>query len=116
LRSIDIADDLVQEGIKGAGYQMYEGPHRFLDMSWSCLNGKTNYPFTLLLAQHHTERILISKLTSLGVSVKWKHKATSIAANDGSHSRIREWLHDYCAIRSRCGWISLFGKESTLPF
>ena len=61
---------------------MYEGPHRFLDISLSSLKGKTNYPFTLLLAQHHTERILINKLSSLGVSVKWEHKAISIAAGD----------------------------------
>jgi len=83
LRSVDLAEDLVQEGIKAAGYQMYDGPYRFLDMSWSCLEGKTNYPFTLLLAQHHTERILVSKLTSLGVSVKWEHKAVSIIVGDG---------------------------------
>ena len=62
---------------------MYDGPHRFLDMSWSYLSGKTDYPFFLLLAQHHTERILVSKLTSLGVSIKWEHKAVSIAAGDG---------------------------------
>ena len=82
MRSIGIADDLVREGIKGAGYKMYEGPFRFLDLPWSCLEGKTNYPFTLLLAQHHTERILISKLVSLGVDVKWQHKAVSIAGGD----------------------------------
>jgi len=52
-------------------------------MSWSYLDGKTNYPFTLLLAQHHTERILINKLTSLGVNIQWGHKAISIAAGDG---------------------------------
>jgi len=83
LRSIDIADDLVQEGIKGIGYQMFDGSYRFLDMSWSCLDGKTNYPFILLLAQHHTERILINKLIGLGVNIQWGHKAISIAAGDG---------------------------------
>jgi 2-polyprenyl-6-methoxyphenol hydroxylase-like FAD-dependent oxidoreductase len=83
LRSIDLADDLVKEGIKGIGYQMYDGPYRFLEMSWSSLEGKTNYPFFLLLAQHHTERILISKLASLGTNVKWEHKAVSIVAGDG---------------------------------
>ena len=36
-----------------------------------------------MLAQHHTERILISELASLGVSIKWEHKAISIAASDG---------------------------------
>lgn len=36
-----------------------------------------------MLAQHHTERILINELTSLGVSIKWEHKAISIAASDG---------------------------------
>ena len=83
LRSVNLAEDLVQEGVKAVGYQMYDGPRRFLDLSWSYLEGKTNYPFTLLLAQHHTERILASKLTSLGVSVKWEHKAVSIAPCDG---------------------------------
>lgn len=78
-----MADDLVQEGIKGTGYYMYDGPNRFLDMPWSSLEGKTNYPFFLLLAQHHTERILVSKLTSLGASVIWGHRAVSIAAGDG---------------------------------
>ena len=62
---------------------MYDGPHRFFHMSWSCLEGKTNYPFFLLLAQHHTERILANKLARLGVNVQWKHKAISIAASDG---------------------------------
>lgn len=62
---------------------MYEGPHRFLHMPYSCLKGKTDYPFNLFLAQHHTERILISELTKLGVSIKWEHKAISVAASDG---------------------------------
>ena len=62
---------------------MYEGSHRFLYMPYTCLIGKTNYPFNLMLAQHHTERILISELTRLGVSIKWEHKAISVAASDG---------------------------------
>jgi len=84
LRTIDLVDDLVQEGLKGAGYQMCDGPHRILHLPNSYLKGKTDYPFTLLLPQHQTERILISKLAGLGASVKWDHKAVSItASNDG---------------------------------
>ena len=62
---------------------MYEGPHRFLDVSYSYLQGKTDYPINLLLAQHQTERIVIGTLTSLGISIKWEHKAVSMAASGG---------------------------------
>jgi 2-polyprenyl-6-methoxyphenol hydroxylase-like FAD-dependent oxidoreductase len=83
LRSVGLADALVQEGIVGTAHQMYDGPYRFLHMPYTCLEGKTSYPFNLMLAQHQTERILISELTSLGVSIKWEHKAISISASDG---------------------------------
>ena len=83
LNSIGIADDLVKEGIQSTGVQVYDGSHQLLAISNDPLRNKTNYPFILFLPQHHTERILSSRLSGLGVKIQWQRKVVSMTPCDG---------------------------------
>lgn len=83
LKAIGIADDLVKAGIQSTGIQFYDGPHHLLTISNALLQNKTDYPFTLFLPQHLTERVLTSRLLSMGIKVQWRHKAVSMTPCDG---------------------------------
>lgn len=83
LNAIGMADDLVREGIPSTGVQLYDGPHQLLTISNDLLRNKTDYPFLLFLPQHHTERVLSTRLSGVGVKIQWQRKVVSMAPCDG---------------------------------
>jgi 2-polyprenyl-6-methoxyphenol hydroxylase-like FAD-dependent oxidoreductase len=116
--AMGIADAAIDRGIRAGGFNFY-ARGRSLGHARFTADPDTPYPYILLLAQSETERILIDRLTSLGVQVErgvtmtaFRQDGSGVTATlsradgpeetvrahwlvgcDGAHSAVRHGLH-----------------------
>ncbi|MDT5071644.1 MAG: hypothetical protein QOH82_964 [Mycobacterium sp.] len=67
LEGIDVTRRLVKEGIEAPRFAIRDGAKQLLSIDFSGL--KTTYPFTLLVPQSTTERLLLDRVRELGGDV-----------------------------------------------
>lgn len=118
-RQVDLADALIDGGVKVPGVNFWARGRRAAHLSLSRLGeGFTPFPFALVYPQDEHERLLIDRLASLGVQVERRTELTKIeergdgvdatlknpdgseetcharyvAGCDGAHSTVRESL------------------------
>lgn len=75
------AEELVSKGIKGQGFISYDRTTPLLKIPLAhYLQGLTEFPFALLIAQHEVEKFLEAKLNALGVEVHREMRLTDMGA------------------------------------
>lgn len=67
LEPLDLADRLVQEGIPAQRMSIRDADHVLMPLDFREL--PTKYPYTLMISQAETERLLLDRLTGLGARV-----------------------------------------------
>jgi 2-polyprenyl-6-methoxyphenol hydroxylase-like FAD-dependent oxidoreductase len=67
LDDLDVARRLVKEGIQAPRFTIRDGRRTLIPVDFSGLS--TDYPYSLMVAQSTTERILLDRLTELGGTV-----------------------------------------------
>ena len=116
LDSIHVADDLIEHGIKAIHMNVYTSSGLLSRSDFRALKGYTRYPFSLIVSQYTTERVLEKKVEELGIKVERpyrlvglsenedgliaatfengeKIKAKYVIAADGARSAIRQLVH-----------------------
>lgn len=110
LEGLDVTRRLVKEGIEAPRFAIRDGAKALLSIDFSGL--KTAYPFTLLVPQSTTERLLLERLRELGGDVTRANGLATVAQDaegvtatfddgdtlraryvvgaDGMHSTVRE--------------------------
>ncbi|ONI67772.1 pentachlorophenol monooxygenase [Kribbella sp. ALI-6-A] len=110
LERIGVSDRLVALGVPAAGFSIRDGGRELIGVPFDGL--PTKYPYTLMIPQHLTEKVLLERLEELGGTVRRPCAATGITqyddhaavtldtgdtltaryvvAADGMHSRIRD--------------------------
>src|ERR1700752_499165 len=64
LEDIDVSERLVKNGIKARDFSIRDGDRVLMPLDFSAL--PTNYPYTLMISQADTERLLRERLEELG--------------------------------------------------
>jgi 2-polyprenyl-6-methoxyphenol hydroxylase-like FAD-dependent oxidoreductase len=64
---MEVVDDLIATGVKSTGMKMYSDSHELFHVQFGGVDSA--FPFSLLTPQTETERVLLGRLTSLGVAV-----------------------------------------------
>jgi 2-polyprenyl-6-methoxyphenol hydroxylase-like FAD-dependent oxidoreductase len=77
LERIDVTKRLVELGLELQDFAVRDGDHRLVPVSFRGL--PTDYPFTLMIPQSLTERVLLERLEELGGSVLRPYAATGLA-------------------------------------
>ncbi|MGC4936798.1 FAD-dependent oxidoreductase [Kribbella sp. DT2] len=110
LDRIGVSDRLVELGVPAARFSIRDGQHELIGVPFGGL--PTKYPYTLMIPQDLTERVLLERFEELGGKVRRPCEATGITqyddhavvtldtgetitaryvvAADGMHSRIRD--------------------------
>jgi 2-polyprenyl-6-methoxyphenol hydroxylase-like FAD-dependent oxidoreductase len=110
LERIGVSDRLVELGVPAGRFSIRDGAHELIGIPFGGL--PTKYPYTLMIPQHLTEKVLLERLEELGGKVRRPCEATGITqyddravvtldtgetitaryvvAADGMHSRIRD--------------------------
>lgn len=113
LESIGVADRLVASGIRATQFTIRDRDHILMPVRFDDL--PTRYPYTLMISQAVTEKILLQRLTELGGQVAWQQGVTDVAQDDqgvtvrmdnGTHLRTRylvgaDGMHS--TVRERAG-------------
>lgn len=110
LEDIDVSERLVKHGIQARNFSIRDHTRVLMPLDFSQL--PTNYPYTLMISQAHTEQLLLDRLEELGGQVVRPKKlvavrqdvdgavatfddgdqvrASYIVGADGMHSAVRE--------------------------
>jgi 2-polyprenyl-6-methoxyphenol hydroxylase-like FAD-dependent oxidoreductase len=110
LENLDVSRRLVKEGVQAPRFAIRDGRRTLIPVDFSVL--PTDYPYSLMIPQATTERLLLERLTELGGSVIRPKTLTSVAQDadgvtatfddgdviraryvvgaDGIHSTVRE--------------------------
>jgi 2-polyprenyl-6-methoxyphenol hydroxylase-like FAD-dependent oxidoreductase len=67
LDGLDVARRLVKEGVQAPRFTIRDGRHTLIPIDFSVLS--TDYPYSLMVPQATTERLLLDRLTELGGAV-----------------------------------------------
>ena len=116
LDTIRVADDLIDHGIKASHMNVYTSSGLLARTDFSALKGYTQYPYSLIVSQYTTERVLEKKADELGIKVERPHRLVGLSDNedgmiavtfdsgekikakyvigaDGARSAVRQLLH-----------------------
>ncbi|WP_433365734.1 FAD-dependent monooxygenase [Actinoplanes sp. CA-142083] len=96
LDEIGVASELVEQGIVVPRFTVRDGDRALLTVDFRGL--PTAYPYTLMLPQNETERILAARLNHLGVSVRRPAELVGVRQDDGG---VTATLRDGETIRAR---------------
>jgi 2-polyprenyl-6-methoxyphenol hydroxylase-like FAD-dependent oxidoreductase len=77
LEGLDVARRLVKEGIQAPQFSIRDGARTLIPIDFSGLS--TDYPYSLMVPQSTTEKLLLDRLVELGGSVIRPKTVTSIA-------------------------------------
>jgi 2-polyprenyl-6-methoxyphenol hydroxylase-like FAD-dependent oxidoreductase len=80
LEQLDVARRLVKEGIEAPRFSIRDGARTLIPIDFSTL--PTAYPYSLMVPQSTTERLLLDRLTELGGSVVRPKTLTAIEQDD----------------------------------
>ena len=96
LEGLDVTRRLVKEGIPAPRFTIRDRSRTLMDLDFSGLT--TDYPYTLLIPQNVTEKLLSDRLLELGGTVLRPKKLTSVAEDaDG----VTATFDDGASIRAR---------------
>ena len=76
LEDIDVSDRLVKNGMKARDFSIRDGDRVLMPLDFSGL--PTNYPYTLMISQADTERLLLERLEELGGRVVRPKKLVAV--------------------------------------
>ena len=113
LEDLDVSRRLVKEGVQAPRFTIRDGRRTLIPIDFSALS--TDYPYSLMVPQNTTERLLLDRLVELGGSVIRPKTLTSIAQDadgvtatfdDGDVIRARyavgaDGIH--CTVREQAG-------------
>ncbi|WP_250030847.1 FAD-dependent oxidoreductase [Paractinoplanes maris] len=94
LDELGVSDDLCRRGIEATKFTVRDRDRALFQVPFAGL--PTKYPYTLMLPQDQTERILTEHLEASGGAVRWRHRVTgldqgtvTVAGPDGSVQQVR---------------------------
>ena len=96
LEGLDVTRRLVKEGIPAPRFTIRDRSRTLMDLDFSGLT--TDYPYTLLIPQNVTEKLLSDRLLELGGTVLRPKKLTSVA--EDAHG-VTATFDDGASIRAR---------------
>jgi 2-polyprenyl-6-methoxyphenol hydroxylase-like FAD-dependent oxidoreductase len=67
LEQVDVSERLTRQGVRAPRFSMRDGQRVLIPIDFSAL--PTDYPYTLMISQADTERVLLDRLTELGGEV-----------------------------------------------
>jgi 2-polyprenyl-6-methoxyphenol hydroxylase-like FAD-dependent oxidoreductase len=82
LEEIDVAERLVKNGIQARNFSIRDRNRVLIPLDFSSL--PTAYPYTLMISQADTERLLLDRLDELGGHVVRPKRLTAIRQDDGA--------------------------------
>jgi len=82
LASIDVADGLLSQGIKGKSIRIISRSSQLFEVKFDPLKKHSAHPYTLFIPQCVTELVLMQKLQSLGVQVQRPHRVVGMKQNE----------------------------------
>jgi 2-polyprenyl-6-methoxyphenol hydroxylase-like FAD-dependent oxidoreductase len=82
LESIAVTDRLLDHGVVVPRFTVRDRDRVLIEVPFGDL--PTPYPYTLMLPQDRTERILADRLAELGGAVRWGHRVADLAVTDGA--------------------------------
>ncbi|KAG2066068.1 FAD/NAD(P)-binding domain-containing protein [Suillus decipiens] len=101
LASIDAADGLVSQAIRGKSIRLTSRSSQIFEAKFDSLKKYSAHPYALFMPQNVTELLLGQKLQSLGVRVQRPHRVVGMKQND-KDSRITDVsFEDGQVIRAR---------------
>lgn len=80
LKGLDVTRRLLKEGVEAPRFTIRDGAKTLLSIDFSEL--KTAYPFTLLIPQSTTERLLLARVRELGGDVTRAKLLTTVTQDD----------------------------------
>lgn len=74
---LGLDDVFIEQGHKTRYMTFHRGARELFKLDFDVISKKTRYPYMLVLPQAKSERILVSRLLDLGLSILWQTKLTS---------------------------------------
>ena len=100
LEDLDVSRRLVKEGMQAPRFTIRDGRRTLIPVDFSVL--PTDYPYSLMVPQATTERLLLDRLTELGGTVIRPKTLTSVAQDaDGVTATFEDGDVDQGALRRR---------------
>ncbi|KAK2462374.1 hypothetical protein APHAL10511_005680 [Amanita phalloides] len=78
LDTVHVADDLISHGTKASSTSIYTASGLVTQTNFRGLEGHTRYPFSLIVSQYSTERVLEKKVEELGIKVERPYKLVGL--------------------------------------
>jgi 2-polyprenyl-6-methoxyphenol hydroxylase-like FAD-dependent oxidoreductase len=101
LASIDAADGLLSQAIRGKSIRITSRSSQIFEAKFDPLKKHSAHPYALFIPQNVTELVLVQKLQSLGVQVQRPHRVVGMKQNE-KDSRITDVsFEDGQVIRAR---------------
>ncbi|KAG1721688.1 uncharacterized protein EDB91DRAFT_1240287 [Suillus paluster] len=113
LASIDAAEGLLSQAIKGEGIRITSRSSQIFEARFGPLKKYSAYPYVLLSPQNVTELVLGQKLQSLGVQVQRPHRVVGMKQNEEDRRVTDVSLEDGQVVRARY-IIGADGAHSTI--
>ncbi|KAF8330660.1 hypothetical protein F5887DRAFT_1178537 [Amanita rubescens] len=82
LDTIQVADDLVEHGIKAKCVDAYTPSGPLSRVDFTSLKGRTRYPFVMLVSQYTTERVLEKKAEEQGIKVERPYRLVGLSDDE----------------------------------
>jgi 2-polyprenyl-6-methoxyphenol hydroxylase-like FAD-dependent oxidoreductase len=108
LESLDVARRLVKEGVQAPRFSIRDGARTLIPIDFSSL--PTDYPYSLMVPQSTTERLLLDRLIELGGSVV---RPKTLTAIDQDADGVTATFDDGDVIRARYA-VGADGLHSTV--
>ncbi|KAF8329236.1 hypothetical protein F5887DRAFT_118838 [Amanita rubescens] len=88
LDTLHVADDLIAHGTRATHMNAYTASSHLYHVGFTCLEGHTRYPYSLIVSQYSTERVLEKKAEELGIRVDRPHRLVGLSDNEDEDGMI----------------------------